>query len=112
MKHLKSINELFDFLKRKPKLKIGDELLCIKDFGFHLMWKTLPRTSLFEKGKKYKVSYLDDSGGYTGVGIMSDLPPWHEESGDKKQEQIFATDKKWSNNYFPILSDYFQLPNK
>ena len=110
MKHLKSINELFEFLKRKPKLKIGDELVCIKDFGFHMMWDTLPRTSIFEKGKKYKVSYLDDSDGYTGIGLSSDLPTFS--GGKDRQEQIFATDKKWSNNYFPILSEYFEIPKK
>lgn len=117
-----NIDKFLTFLNRR-KIKVGDEVLCIKNFKFlkdfdksdyNYVSKTgdseyvkdimKGKTYLFNKGDYYKVISVSDN----SVEIESDVDKWN---GEDKETQIFllkSVISKYETEYFPIFSDYFE----
>ena len=94
MKHIKQINEFhqlrFDF--SGPKLKIGDEILCIKNAFFQVDYDKLPKVYKYESGKSYQVTEVNKN----SVKI----------SDGNNSSEIFRLEN--GDNYFLYLWDYFK----
>ncbi len=78
--------------------KVGDFLLCNKNFGFNSAYKHLPRIYDFEEGVEYEIVEASNK----TVTIKSDQTTAFS---DNKSSQIFSLEK--DNNHFPYLWDYF-----
>ena len=118
-----NIDKFLTFLNRR-KIKVGDEVLCIKNFKFikkfdksdyNYVSKTgdseyvkdmmKGKTYLFNKGDNYKVIRVSDN----SVEIESDVDKLN---GEDKETQIFllkSVISKYETDYFPIFSEYFKV---
>jgi hypothetical protein len=118
-----NIDKFLNFIKKR-KVKVGDNVLCVKNFKFikevdrsdsEYVSKTgddkiikdiiKGKTYLFEKGNHYKVIEVSEN----SVVIESDVDKWNS---DIKESQIFLFKSyisKYETDYFPILSDYFKV---
>jgi spore coat protein CotH len=116
------IDKFLTFLNRR-KIRVGDEVLCIKNFKFikkfdkndyNYVSKTRDseyvkdmmkgKTYLFNKGDNYKVIRVSDN----SVEIESDVDKLNED----KETQIFllkSVISKYETDYFPIFSEYFKV---
>lgn len=114
-KEIREQMDKFMSLIRKRKIRVGDEVLCIKNYKFmknisqsdydyvsksgdseHILDIVKDRTYLFEKGEYYKVV----NGSENSVTIQS----------DNGETQIFLLKSyvtKYEIQYFPIFSEYF-----
>jgi hypothetical protein len=114
-KELREQMDKFTNLLRKRKIRVGDEVLCIKNYKFmkeisqsdydyvsqtgddeHIMDIVKGRTYLFEKGEYYKVV----NGSENSVTIESD-------NGERQIFLLKSNLTKYENQYFPIFSEYF-----
>ncbi len=89
----------------KNEVSIGDKLLCIKNYGYELRYKSLPRTDIFQNGKEYDVIKSDDR----SVTIKSDMPHFFTDDDTNTKDVIFLL-RKDPDRYFPCLWDYFEKP--
>ena len=118
-----NIDRFLNFFSKR-KLKVGDDVLCIKNFKFlkevtksdseyvsktgdsdNLMDILKGKTYLFEKGNHYKIVKVSEN----SVKIESDVDKW---SGKGKETQIFLLKSyisKYETEYFPIFSEYFNV---
>jgi hypothetical protein len=119
----KNIDKFLTFLN-KGKIKVGDDVLCIKNFKFIKEFDKIDynyvsktgdseyvkgimkgKTYLFNKGDNYRVIRVSDN----SVEIESDVDKWN---GEDKETQIFllkSVISKYETDYFPIFSDYFEV---
>lgn len=119
----KNIDKFLTFLNRR-KFKVGDNVLCIKNFKFLKVFNRSDydyvsksgdseyvedimkgKTYLFEKGDNYKIIRVSDN----SVQIESNEDKWN---GEGKETQIFilkSVISKYETDYFPIFSDYFKV---
>jgi hypothetical protein len=88
-------------LFNRDRIRVGDKLLCIKDYGFELRPESMPRLTNFEKDKEYEVIEADNH----SVRLRSDMPHFWDKSGTKLTEHIFVL--KSGSRDFPYLWDYF-----
>jgi hypothetical protein len=114
-KELREQMDKFTNLLRKRKIRVGDEVLCIKNYKFmkeisqsdydyvsqtgddeNIMDIVKGRTYLFEKGEYYKVV----NGSENSVTIESD-------NGERQIFLLKSNLTKYENQYFPIFSEYF-----
>ena len=117
-----NIDKFLTFLNKR-KIKVGDDVLCIKNFKFIKEFDKIDynyvsktgdseyvkdimkgKTYLFNKGDNYRVIRVSDN----SVEIESDVDKWN---GEDKETQIFllkSVISKYENDYFPIFSDYFK----
>lgn len=118
-----NIDKFLNFLNKR-KIKVGDDVLCIRNFKFikkfdksdyNYVSKTRDsgyvkdimkgKTYLFNKGDNYKVIRVSDN----SVEIESNVDKWN---GEGKETQIFllkSVISKYETDYFPIFSDYFEV---
>lgn len=118
-----NIDKFINFLSKR-KLKVGDNVLCIKNFkyikevsksDYEYISKTgdneyirdilKGKTYLFEKGNHYKIIDVSEN----SVKVESDVDKW---TGNGKENQIFLLKSyisKYENDYFPIFSEYFNV---
>jgi hypothetical protein len=102
---------------RKKKIKVGDELLCIKNYKWSVDLSDTEYASksgysdlvldklkgpkyYFTKGKKYKVVGIGDNSVKLESNIGNPFNP------EKKETQTFV---KYDDNYFPELNKYFEV---
>lgn len=115
------IDKFVNLLKNK-KLKVGDSVLCIKDYKYiknvsrsdydyvsntgddeHILNILKGESYLFEKGNPYTIINVYEN----GVRIESTVDNW---AGNGKESQIFALrahSGKYERNYFPLFSEHF-----
>lgn len=118
-----NVGNFINFLNKR-KIKVGDYVLCIKNFKFlkevsrsdyEYVSKTKDseyikdimkgKSYLFEEGNKYKVIKVSEN----SVEIESDVDKW---TGSGKETQIFLFKSyidKHEPQYFPIFSEYFKI---
>lgn len=118
-----NIDKFLNFLNKR-KIKVGDDVLCIRNFKFikkfdksdyNYVSKTgdseyvkdimKGKTYLFNKGDNYKVIRVSDN----SVEIESNVDKWN---GEGKETQIFllkSVISKYETDYFPIFSYYFEV---
>lgn len=118
-----NIDKFLNFINKR-KVKVGDYILCVKNFKFikeinkndyEYVSKTgdkeyiediiKGKTFLFEKGNYYKVIRT----GENSVEIESDVDKYNNE-GKERQIFIFKSHiTKYETEYFPIFSEYFKV---
>jgi hypothetical protein len=104
---MKYISEFFNF--RESKLKVGDELTCIKSSHDYYNFKVglkLGRRDLFEVGKKYKITEVNKN----SVHVQSDLGWETAEDPINNPDKMYAIFdlKEKPGQYFGYLWKYFE----